>query len=296
MNDSAANGVLRFGSGKAVSRVEDAALLTGRGQFTDDMAPAGTRVLAFLRSPYAHARILSMDTSAARAMPGVSAVITATELLAAGVKPLPHAAAFKRADGSAAVSPPRFPLALEVIRFAGEAVAAVVADTREQARDALEAIQFEVEELPAVTALTDAVAEGAPQLWHEAFGNIAAEARYGNAAATEAAFAAAAHVVTLDPLVNQRLAPASIEPRTVLASHDPASGRLTIRMSSQMPTGVRNLLADTVLGMPQDKIRVVVGDVGGGFGMKTGLYPEDAVVAFCARQLACPVLWTADRS
>jgi carbon-monoxide dehydrogenase large subunit len=296
MNDSAANGVLRFGSGKAVSRVEDAALLTGRGQFTDDMAPAGTRVLAFLRSPYAHARILSMDTSAARAMPGVSAVITATELLAAGVKPLPHAAAFKRADGSAAVSPPRFPLALEVIRFAGEAVAAVVADTREQARDALEAIQFEVEELPAVTALTDAVAEGAPQLWHEAVGNIAAEARYGNAAATEAAFAAAAHVVTLDPLVNQRLAPASIEPRTVLASHDPASGRLTIRMSSQMPTGVRNLLADTVLGMPQDKIRVVVGDVGGGFGMKTGLYPEDAVVAFCARQLACPVLWTADRS
>ena len=296
MNDSAANGVLRFGSGKAVSRVEDAALLTGRGQFTDDMAPAGTRVLAFLRSPYAHARILSMDTSAARARPGVSAVITATELLAAGVKPLPHAAAFKRADGSAAVSPPRFPLALEVIRFAGEAVAAVVADTREQARDALEAIQFEVEELPAVTALTDAVAEGAPQLWHEAVGNIAAEARYGNAAATEAAFAAAAHVVTLDPLVNQRLAPASIEPRTVLASHDPASGRLTIRMSSQMPTGVRNLLADTVLGMPQDKIRVVVGDVGGGFGMKTGLYPEDAVVAFCARQLACPVLWTADRS
>jgi carbon-monoxide dehydrogenase large subunit len=296
MNDSAANGVLRFGSGQAVSRVEDAALLTGRGQFTDDMAPAGTKVLAFLRSPYAHARILSIDTTAARAMPGVAAVITSAELLAAGVKALPHAAAFKRADGSAAVSPPRFPLALEVIRFAGEAVAAVVADTREQARDALEAIAFEVEELPAVTALTDAVAAGAPQLWHEAVGNIAAEARYGNAAATEAAFAAAAHVVTLDPLVNQRLAPASIEPRTVLASHDTASGRLTIRLSSQMPTGVRNLLADTVLGMPQDKIRVVVGDVGGGFGMKTGLYPEDAVVAFCARQLACPVLWTADRS
>ena len=296
MNDTAANGVLRFGSGQSVQRVEDAALLTGRGQFTDDMAPAGTLVLAFLRSPYAHARILAIDTSAARAMPGVVAVYTGADLAAAGVKPLPHAAAFKRADGSPAVSPPRHPMAVDTIRFAGEAVAVVVAATRDQARDALEAIVLDVEQLPSVTAVADAAASGAPGLWPEAAGNVAAEARYGDAAAAEAAFARAAHVVTLDPLLNQRLAPASIEPRTVLASHDPATGRLTIRLSSQMPTGVRNTLADPVLGIPKEQIRVVVGDVGGGFGMKTGLYPEDAVVAFCARQLSRTVLWTAERS
>lgn len=296
MSDSATGVAMRFGSGQSVRRIEDASLLTGQGQFTDDMAVAGTLVLAFLRSPYAHARIVAIDTSAARAMPGVVSVVTAQDLKAAGVNALPHAAAFKRGDGSGAVSPPRYPLALEVIRFPGEAVAAVVAHTREQARDALEAIQLDVEDLPAVVALTDAVAPGAPTLWHEAPDNIAAEARYGDAAAAQAAFASAAHVITLDPLVNQRLAPASIEPRTVMASHDPATDRLTIRMSSQMPAGVRNLLADTVLGCPKEKIRVLVGDVGGGFGMKTGLYPEDAVVAFCARQLSRTVLWTADRS
>jgi carbon-monoxide dehydrogenase large subunit len=296
MNDAAGSGVLRFGSGQSVQRVEDAALLTGRGQFTDDMAPAGTLVLAFLRSPYAHARILSVDASAARAMPGVVAVYTGADLAAAGVKPLPYAAAFKRGDGSPAVSPPRHPMAVDTIRFAGEAVAVVVAATRDQARDALEAIALDVEQLPAVTTAADAAAQGAPQLWPEADGNVAAEARYGDAAAVQAAFDRAAHVVTLDPLLNQRLAPASIEPRTVLASHDAATGRTTIRMSSQMPTGVRNTLADPVLGIPKEQIRVVVGDVGGGFGMKTGLYPEDAVVAFCARKLSRPVLWAAERS
>ena len=296
MSEAAAGGAMRFGSGQAVRRVEDASLLLGQGQFTDDMAAPGTLVLAFLRSPYAHARIVSIDTSAALALPGVVAVVTAKDLVAAGVKPLPHAAMFKRADGSGAVSPPRFPLALDVIRFSGEAVAAVIAQTRDQARDAIEAIALEVEDLPAVMAVTDAVAPGAPVVWHEAPDNIAAEARYGDAKAVEAVFAAAAHVVTLDPLVNQRLAPASIEPRTVLASHDKTTDRITIRMSSQMPAGVRNLLADTVLGCPQDKIRVLVGDVGGGFGMKTGLYPEDAVVAFCARKLSRAVLWVADRS
>ncbi|MCX7274560.1 MAG: xanthine dehydrogenase family protein molybdopterin-binding subunit [Burkholderiales bacterium] len=296
MSESAAGGVMRFGSGQAVRRVEDASLLIGQGQFTDDMADADTLVLAFLRSPYARARIVSIDVEAARAMPGVVSVVTAADLVAGGVKALPHAAAFKRGDGSGAVSPPRFPLADGFIRFAGEAVAAVVAHTREQARDALEAIALDVEDLPSVTALTDAVADGAPVLWHEAPDNVAAQARYGDVAATQAAFEAAAHVVTLDPLVNQRLAPASIEPRTVMATHDPASDRLTIRMSTQMPAGVRNLLADTVLGCPKEKIRVIVGDVGGGFGMKTGLYPEDAVVAWCARNLSRTVLWTADRS
>ncbi len=296
MTGVTAGEAMRFGSGQAVRRVEDASLLTGKGQFTDDLVQAGTLVLAFLRSPYAHARIVSIDTEAARAMPGVVRVVTGAELAAAGVKALPHAAAFKRADGSPAVSPPRFPLALESIRFAGEAVAAVIAHTREQARDALEAIALEVEDLPAVMAVTDAVKPGAPVVWPAAPDNIAAEARYGDVTKADAVFAAAAHVVTLDPLVNQRLSPAAIEPRTVLAHHDKASGRLTLRMSSQMPAGVRNLLADTVLGLPQTQIRVLVGDVGGGFGMKTGLYPEDAVVAWCAMQLDRPVLWVADRS
>ncbi len=284
----------RFGSGQAVRRIEDDGLLTGRGQFTDDVVPAGQLVIQFLRSPYPHARIRAIDVTTARAMPGVAAVYTGADLVEAGVKPLPGVAGFVRPDGSDPASPLRRPLTADVARFVGDALAAVVAETRELARDAIEAITLDVEDLPTVVDATAAVAPGAPLLVPEAGDNVCAEIRHGDAAAAERAFTDAAQVARIS-IVNQRLAPASIEPRTVLAQFDPEDGRLTVRLSSQMPTGVRDTLS-TVLGLPKESIRVLVGDVGGGFGMKTGLYPEDAVVAHAAKDLRRPVKWVADRS
>ncbi|RUP25935.1 MAG: xanthine dehydrogenase family protein molybdopterin-binding subunit [Curvibacter sp.] len=291
MNTS--NSFARFGSGQAVLRLEDEGLLQGAGRYADDFTLAGQTHLAFQRSPYPHARIVSIDTSAALGLPGVLGVYTGADLVQAGVKPMPGNAGFKRADGVAA-SPPRHPLAYERVRHVGEAVVAVVAETPQQARDAAEAVYVEYEELPMVVNLDDATREGAPTLCAEAPDNIAAEMRHGQASACAAAFAEAAHVVTLE-VINQRLAALTLEPRTVLAFPDPADGRLTLRMSTQMPSGVRDTLI-AVLGLPRERLRVVVGDVGGGFGMKTGAYPEDMVVAWSAERLQRPVKWVAERS
>ncbi|WP_428534812.1 xanthine dehydrogenase family protein molybdopterin-binding subunit [Rhodopila sp.] len=283
----------RFGSGRDVRRIEDAGLLAGGGHFTDDFSPPGLIQLGFLRSPHAHARIVSIDVAAARAMPGVLAVLTGADLAAAGVQPLPLAPMFQRPDGSPGASPLRPALAVESVRFVGEAVVALVAETAEQVKDALEAVIVEYDERPVVTELAEAIAAGAPLVWPAATGNIAAQMKHGDAAASDAAFAAAAHVVALD-LVNQRLAPASMEPRCSLASYDANDDRLTFRLSSQMPSGARDSLC-AALGLPAEKIRVVVGDVGGGFGMKTGLYAEDIVVAYAARAVGRPVRWTPAR-
>ncbi len=284
----------RFGSGQKVRRVEDQALLEGAGQFTDDFAPSGVTHLVFLRSPHAHAKILSVDTAPALAIPGVIAVITGADLLAAGVKPLVTAMPFKRPDGSALAAPPRPVLAQEMVRFVGEPVAAVIAETPAAARDGAEAVLVEYAERPAAIGVTNAAAPGAPLVWPEATGNVVAQTHYGDKAAVDAAFAAAAHTVSLD-LTNQRLAPVSMEPRVVMAEHDKASDRITIRMSSQMPSGARDAVAKEVLGIPPEKVRVLVGDVGGGFGMKTGLYAEDAVVAFAAKHTGRMVKWAATR-
>ena len=284
----------RFGSGQAVRRVEDESLLTGRGNFADDVNAPGQAYVLFLRSTYPHARIVSMDTSAATRMPGVVAVITGSELAKAGVKPLPSSADFRRADGSPTAAPPRYALAVDTVRFVGEAVAAVVAETRAEARDAVEAIEVEYEPLPVVIDPAAAVAAGSALVWPVATNNVAAEIRHGDVAAATRAFDTAAHVVSLD-LVNQRLAPCPIEPRAVLATYEAKDDRLTLRVSSQTPTGLRDALCDPVLGIGSDKVRVVVGDVGGGFGMKTGLYPEDVVLAYCARKLDRPLKWCAER-
>jgi carbon-monoxide dehydrogenase large subunit len=283
----------RFGSGREVRRIEDAGLLAGAGRFTDDFSLPGQTYLAFLRSPHAHARIVSIDVTAAAAMPGVLAVLTGADLVAAGVQPLELAPIFQRPDGSPGATAARPALAHEIVRFVGEAVVAVVAETVEQAKDALEAVTVEYDELPVVTELAQATAEGAPLVWPAATGNVAAQMKHGDAAASDAAFAAAAHVVTLD-LVNQRLAPASMEARCSLASYDVETERLTLRLSSQMPSGARDTLCGS-LGLPMEKVRVVVGDVGGGFGMKTGLYPEEIVVSYAARQVGRPVKWTPAR-
>ena len=286
--------VTRFGSGKAVRRVEDEALLKGQGQFSDDVTVPGQLVLHVLRSPHAHARIASIDVAAAAALPGVVAIVTGRDLAAAGVKPLPISRDFKRADGSRTAGPPQHVLAVDTVRFVGEAVAAIVAEGRDAARDAAEAIDVRYEPLPHVVDVDAAVAPGAPRVWDAAGGNVACVARHGRPDAVAAAFAKAAHVVALD-LVNQRLAPAPLEPRSTLAHHDPATGRTLVRVSCQTPTGWRDELCKDVLGIAPESVRVVVGDVGGGFGMKTTLYAEDVLAVFCSRRLGRPVRWTAER-
>jgi carbon-monoxide dehydrogenase large subunit len=211
------------------------------------------------------------------------------------VKPLPTVAGFQRAGGRPPASAVQHALALDEARLVGEPVAAVVAESREAARDAAEAVLVDYEMLDdAVTDPVRATAPGAPRLCADAEDNVAAEMRHGDAQAAAGAFARAAHVVALD-LVNQRLAPSPMEPRGLVAAFDAASGRLTVRISSQMPTGVRGSIADALPGLDKDHVRVVVGDVGGGFGMKTGVHPEDVVVAFAAQDLKRAVRWQAER-
>jgi carbon-monoxide dehydrogenase large subunit len=274
----------RFGSGQSVLRVEDDKLLTGAGSFTDDVSAPGQAYVCFLRSPHPHAQIVGIDKTAAAALPGVIAIVTGDDLVRARVKPLPSSADFKRADGSP----------VGTVRFVGAAVAAVIGESVEQARDAVEAIDVRYETLPMVADPVDAIAKGAPLVWPAASGNVAAEIRHGDVAAAAAAFDSAAHVISLD-LVNQRVAPCPIEPRAVLANYDAATDRITLRVSCQCPAGLRDDLCTEVLGIPPGKLRVLVGDVGGGFGMKTSLYPEDVVLAFCARELKRPLKWCAER-
>jgi carbon-monoxide dehydrogenase large subunit len=292
MSGEMLNASLRFGSGRAVRRIEDAALVQGRGQFTDDFLPTGQLYIHFVRSTVARGRIVALDTAQACALPGVVAVYTGADLKAAGVKPLPAAHSFPRPDGRPINPPVRHALALETVGFVGEAIAAVLAESADAAQSAADAIVVDIEPLPAVVDVLAALAADAPQLWPGAPGNVVAELRHGDAVATAAAFERAAHRVSLD-LVNQRLAPSPMEPRTCLAWME--DGRLQMRISNQMPTAVRNELAHCLPRLQPEQVRVVVGDVGGGFGMKTGPYAEDVVVAFAAMQLQRPVKWAAQR-
>lgn len=287
-------GNMRFGAGQPVKRLEDQRLLTGRGHFIDDKPEDGALWLHVLRSPHAHARITSIDTKSAW-MPGVEAIYTGADLVADDVGTIPTLPIFKRPDGSAMTVPPRRLLAHETIRFAGEPVAAVVAASRVAAQTAAEAIVIDYEVLPAVVDPVAAVAPGAPAVWPQAPDNIAAAMSYGDAAAVEAAFAEAAHVVSLD-LVSQRLIPSAMEPRSTIAEVDKKSGRLTLHVQSQTPASTRDILADAVLKRPKDSIRVLVGDIGGGFGQKTSLYPEDGIVAYAAVKLNRKVRWRGERT
>jgi carbon-monoxide dehydrogenase large subunit len=283
----------RFGSGHSVRRIEDPTLVSGTGRYVDDVSIAGQLHVVLLRSPYAHARIASIDASAARAMPGVVAVYTGEDLEAGGVKAMPTPCPFPRPDGTPSKSAPMWPLAIGTVRYVGEAVAAIVAETRDAAREARDAVMVEYEDLPAVVTIDAALADGAPRVWPEAGDNWVAQARHGDAAKAVDAFAKAAHVVSLE-LVNQRLAAVAMEPRGVLAYPDAQTGKLTLRLSSQMPSGARDTIAGA-LGLSPEQARVVVGDVGGGFGMKTGAYQEDVVVGYCAKALGRAVKWTAER-
>jgi len=282
----------RFGSGQAVRRIEDPALVQGQGRYTDDVAPEGQVFLRFVRSTSAHGRITAIDTAAAKAMPGVLAVWTGADLETAGVKPMALPPAFKNTQGKTMDAPTKRALAVGFVRYVGDPVAMVVASSREAARAAADAVMVDIDSLPAVGDMHSALAADAPQVWAGAPGNVLAEIRHGKADETAAAFAAAAHVVKLE-LLNQRLAPSPMEPRSVLAYLE--GERLTVRLSSQMPTAVRAGLADAIPGLNVENVRVVVGEVGGGFGMKGGIYPEDIAVAWAALQLKRPVKWQAER-
>jgi len=285
----------RFGIGQALKRREDQRLITGTGQYIDDVSLPNETHIAFLRSPHAHARIVSIDTAAAVAAPGVVAVLTGAELAKDGVGAFPLGPGLVDADGKPAGAPPYYALAVDDVRFVGQAVAAVVARTRLQAEDAAEQVAVEYEILPAVTTIEGALAKDAPQVWNEAPGNVAAKMQWGKPDECAAAFAKAKHITRLS-LYNQRLVPVTMEPRGSVADFDAASGRITLQTSCQNPAGLQQTLAEAILKVPMDQVRVRVPDVGGGFGMKTMLYPEDAVCAYATRKVGKPVHWRASRS
>src|ERR1700744_3820894 len=288
-------GNMRFGAGKPVKRLEDQRLLTGKGQFIDDKPEEGALWLYLLRAPHAHAKIKSIDTKAASEMPGVAAVFTGADLIADDIGTLPTLAIFKRPDGSPMTVPPRRLLAHEIVRFAGESVAAVVATSRVLAQTAAEAIVVDYEVLPSVVDPVEALKPGAPVVWPGAPDNIVAVMSYGDAAKAEEAFAKAAHVVSLD-LISQRLIPSAMEPRSTIAEVDKKTGRLTLHVQSQTPGSTRDVLAEAVLKRPKESVRVLVGDIGGGFGQKTNLYPEDGIVAYAAIKLGRKIRWRGERN
>src|ERR1700730_12902948 len=277
-------GNMRFGAGKAVKRLEDQRLLTGKGQFIDDKPEEGALWLYVLRSPRAHAKIVSIDVTPATGMPGVEAVYTGADLIKDDIGTIPTLSIFKRPDGKPMTVPPRRLLAHEIVRFAGEAVAAVVATSRVLAQTAAEAIAVEYAVLPSVGDPLEAIKPGAPVVWPEAPDNIVAAMSYGDAAKVEEAFSKAAHVVSLD-LFSQRLIPSAMEPRSTIAEVEKETGRLTLHVQSQTPGSTRDLLAESILKRPKESVRVLVGDIGGGFGQKTSLYPEDGIVAYVAATL-----------
>lgn len=280
-------GASQTGVGQAVTRVEDARLLTGRGRYTDDVRLPGMLHGVTLRSPYGHARIRRIDASAAAAMPGVRLILTGADVAHLG--PIPCLVPL-----SAPIETPRFVLARDVVRFVGDAVAFVVADSREEARAAAEAIDVEYEELPAVATIDAAIAPDAPRIWPEAPSNVLFTWDVGDAAAVEAALARAPHVTRL-ALVQNRVAPTSMEVRAAVGQWDERDG-FTLFVGSQGVAGMRGQLAARVMNCPPERLRIVTGDVGGGFGMKTFIYPEYALVLEAARRLARPVKWTGDRS
>ena len=281
----------KFGSGKAVQRVEDDRLLRGQGLYVDDATAAGTKHVCFVRSPYASADILSVDTTAAQQAAGVHLVLTGADLLAAGVPAMAKPINFKRPDGSPLQTPERHLLATTRVRFVGEPVAVVVADSIAQAQAAAELVDVSYEPRPVAADMAQALAPDAPLL-ADGPDNICAQTHFGDTAAVNEAFAKAAHVTSLD-IQHQRLAAITIEPRNSIATM--RGNRLEFRATSQAPTQMRAALSHH-LGLPVEAIRVVVGDVGGGFGMKTATYAEDLLTAYCAHRLGGAVKWVSTRS
>ncbi|MEO8145487.1 MAG: xanthine dehydrogenase family protein molybdopterin-binding subunit [Betaproteobacteria bacterium] len=275
-------------------RLEDERMLKGRGRYVSDWTLPNQAYGHFLRSDRPHAKIVSIDASAALAMPGVIAVVTGAELAAAGLKPIPAAAPFKWRDGSEQRPALRPSLAHEVVRHVGEPVALIVAATAAQAQDAAEAVAVEFDELPAVTTATAALAKGAPQLHAGAPGNLVLDFEGGDAAATAAAFSKAAKVVKLRAY-HSRVVGNPMEPRAATGSYDPGTDMYFLHGTTQGVGPMRGQLS-TVLGVPPEKIRVVAEEVGGGFGVRFNAYPEYGALLYAAKKLGRPVKWTGTRS
>ena len=288
---------MKFGLGQPVRRHEDFRLIRGQGRYTDDIVLPRMAQAFVLRSPIAHAVIKRIDAGAARKMPGVLFVGTGEEIRADGLGDVPCTVPLKSRDGSPRHDTPRPALAQGKVRHVGQPVALVVAETYAQARDAAEAIEVDYDALPAVTDAKAAVGTSAPALFDHIPGNIVFDwdNDAGNAQATDAAFALAARVVTLE-LVNNRVVVNSMEPRNAIGDYDAASGRSTLYTATQGPHFVRDPLAEIVLKMPKEKLRLITPNVGGGFGMKAFVYPEHALVVWAARKIGRPVKWQEDRS
>jgi carbon-monoxide dehydrogenase large subunit len=283
------------GIGASVKRREDQRFITGKGRYVDDLTLPGQLYAHIVRSPHAHARIVSIDAVAARAATGVVAVFTGKDMASDNVGGLPCGWLVRNKDGSPMAEPGHPPLCVDIVRHVGDQVAVVIADTRQRAAEAAAILEVEYDELPAVATIQEAIAAGAPQVWEQAPGNTCYDWEIGDAAATQAAFARAHKVVTID-LVNNRLVPNAIEPRAAIGQFEPGTGDYTLYTTSQNPHLIRLLMGAFVLHIPEHKLRVVAPDVGGGFGSKIFHYAEEAIVTWASGKIGRPVKWTAQRS
>jgi carbon-monoxide dehydrogenase large subunit len=284
--------LMKFGVGQPVRRSEDPKLVRGEGRYTDDINVAGQVHAVMVRSRDAHGIIRNIDTAAAKGMPGVLAVYTGEDLKAYGG--LKCNLPLKSRDGSPIKYTPRPALAADKVRFVGDPIVCVIAETLAQAKDAAEAVASDIEPLPAVTEARKAVEPGAPLVWDNVPNNVALDYHQGDSAKVEAAFKSAAHVTRL-PAINQRLVVNSIEPRSAIGEYAKADAKWTLHSCSQGVFGLKNMLRDA-LSAPADKVRVLTGNVGGSFGMKAALYPEYVCILHGAHELGRPVKWTDERS
>ncbi|HSW05302.1 xanthine dehydrogenase family protein molybdopterin-binding subunit [Aquabacterium sp.] len=283
------------GIGASLPRKEDLRFLLGRGNYVADIQRPNMAHGVFVRATHAHARITAIDTTAALAMPGVLAVLTGEDLKADGVGGLPCAWPVSGKGGTATKEPPHPPLAQGKVRYVGDAVAFVVAQSLAQARQAADAVVVDYDALPAVVGVLDALRPGAPAVFDDIPDNVCVDWEIGDRAATDAAFKKAAHVARLS-LVNNRLVGNPMEPRAAIGDYDRSRGQHTLYTTSQFPHIVKLLMGNFVLNIPQHKLRVVSPDVGGGFGVKQFHYAEEAVVTWAARRLDRPVKWVCERS
>ena len=289
------------GIGQPVRRKEDLRLVTGNGSYTDDINLPGQVYAMMVRSPHAHARIRAIHIAPAVAVPGVLAVLTGRDLLADELKPIPHKIwsqhpaelRLRERDGFQTFTAPHYALPSDKVRFVGEAVAMVIATTVAAAKDGAELVEIDYDALPAVTDTLEAAHPDAPRLFEEAGSNVVVDGELGDRAATEAAFARAAHVVKFDTWV-QRVTGVPMEPRAAVGEFDPGTGRYTLYAGNGGAWRLKDDLA-TILGVPAEQVRVIMRDIGGNFGTRGMVYAEFALVAWAARRVGRPVKWTSDR-
>jgi aerobic carbon-monoxide dehydrogenase large subunit len=283
------------GIGARVQRKEDKRFVTGKGRYTDDMVVPGMKHAAFVRSPHAHAKITGIDASEAEKMPGVIAVLNGKQLTEDGIGNLICGWMIHSKDGTPMNMGAWRPIADSIVRYVGDAVAVVVAETRGQARDAADAVIVDYEELPAVIEATKALEDGAPQLHPEAKGNLIFDWEIGDSAAADKAIAEAAHVTEMK-IINNRLVPNPMEPRAALGHYDAAEDHYTCWTTSQNPHVARLVMSAFYNVAPENKLRVIAPDVGGGFGSKIYIYPEEIVCLWASKRTGVPVKWVCDRT